>query len=319
MWTDDGIAFRLPEADATPPDRADRCSTADELERPGVDAARASSRCSPRASARTRRGRCCCRAAVPASARRCGSSGAAPTCCRWRPSTRLVPDPARDLPRVLPDVFDCPRCTSCCATIGRATCAWSRSIARPSPFARSCCSTTSRLMYEGDAPLAERRAAGADARPRAAGGVAGRRGPARAARRRGDRRGRAGAAANGRALTADELHDLLRRPGDLPRGRAQRCRRAQAAPRAPCHRGAPRRPAAADRGRGRGVVPRRRRRGRSRPGCRRPSSEPVPDALRRLVLRHARGHGPFTAAELREAAGGGCRRPPCSSWPARAP
>ena len=45
--------------------------------------------------------------------------------------------------------------------------------------------------------------------------------------------------------------------------------------------------------------------------------EPVPDALRRLVLRHARGNGPFTIAEPAAAAGGGSAHRARRRWPPR--
>ena len=75
----------------------------------------------------------------------------------------------------------------------------------PSPFARRCCSATSpQFLYEGDSPLAERRAAALTARPDAAGRAARARrraGAARPARpgRAGRHRGRAAAARRGPA------------------------------------------------------------------------------------------------------------------------
>ena len=118
-------------------------------------------RCSRRSSARTPRARCCCRSAGPACARRSGSSASAPPIC-WR-SPRAT------------DRFRC--CSkpiaSACAT--SSTCRrWSRRSAdvrsrkirvatvdseTPSPFAASLLfSYVASFLYDGDAPLAERRA-----------------------------------------------------------------------------------------------------------------------------------------------------------------
>ena len=72
-----------------------------------------------------------------------------------------------------------------------------------SPFARSLLfAWIAVFMYEGDAPLAERRAAALVARPRPAAGAARRRGPPRAARSRRARPGGAGAAAARRRIAA---------------------------------------------------------------------------------------------------------------------
>ncbi|HET7757533.1 MAG TPA: hypothetical protein VFK87_09785, partial [Steroidobacteraceae bacterium] len=103
-----------------------------------------------------------------------------------------------------------------------------------------------------------------------------------------------------RALSADELHDLLRRTGDLPVDgpvSAPQLVRERRAIEVRIN-GRPRLIAAEDAGLYRDalgvVIPQ---------GVPAAFLDPVPDALERLVMRHARGHGPFTEAELRERLG----------------
>ena len=159
MWTDDGIVIRLPEAvDDIPLDAI--LVPPDEIEDLVVERLPAP-RCSRRASARTRPARCCSPAAGPASARRCGSSASAPpTCSRCR----------RAIPRS--------RCCSRRRASACATCSTSAALRevltaiaarrvhvvpvetrRASPFAQSLLFGWIAVdMYDGDAPLAERRA-----------------------------------------------------------------------------------------------------------------------------------------------------------------
>ena len=169
-----------------------------------------------------------------------------------------------------------------------ARCGWSRSSpARPSPFATSLLfDYIATYMYEGDAPVAERRAQALQLDRALLGRAALRRRPARAAGRRRDRRGRvraaAAAPAGGRPTTTTTGcagWATWRRP-TCPHARA-------AGPRAARGGRPDRRPGAADRRRGR-----RRSTGtasapRSRPGCRPPSSIRSTGALERLVARHA--------------------------------
>ena len=127
-----------------------------------VDAA-ADRRCSRPASGSARPGRCCCPAAGPTGARRCGSSASGPpTCWRWRPSTRRFPILLEATPRV-----PARRVRPAGPARGaRPTCAAAQvrvvSVDTPkaSPFAQSLLfGWIAAYMYEGDAPLAERRAA----------------------------------------------------------------------------------------------------------------------------------------------------------------
>ena len=115
----------------------------------------------------------------------------------------------------------------------------------------------------------------------------------------------------------DELHDVLRRRGDLRAGEYDEGqaaillaeRRALARP--------VRRRGAADRGRGRRAATATRS-ARCRPAAsRRRSSRAAPESLRQLVLRFAKGRGPFTTAEADERFGLAARRRCCTSSSAR--
>ena len=124
--------------------------------------ARRRPRCSRPASGRTRRARCCCRAAGPASARRCGCSASGPpTCWRWPAATARSRSSSRPTARSCATSSTCPRCSE---VLGGIRSRQIRVASRRDPLGRrrsppGCCSTTSAAyMYEGDAPLAERRA-----------------------------------------------------------------------------------------------------------------------------------------------------------------
>ena len=162
-----------------------------------------------------------------------------PTCSRSRRSYAHVPDPARDLPRV--PARRLRRARRCGELLrrpaARASCARRASRRRrASPFASSLLfGYVATYMYEGDAPLrrAARRRAGARPRP-AARAARARRScascstPTRSREVEADlqRRSRAHAA----RATADELHDVLRRLGDLTPTRSQARGRRRAAP-----------------------------------------------------------------------------------------
>ncbi len=111
-----------------------------------------------------------------------------------------------------------------------------------------------------------------------------------------------------RASSRDELHDVLRRVGDLTgRGRRAACtegvdaaadaRRARA--RAPRDPPADRRRGALDRRPGRRPVPRRASAPPRPAACPRSSLADVDDALLGLSRRYASTHGPFTTDEVR--------------------
>ena len=113
-------------------------------------------------SARPPPARCCSPAAARASARRCGSSASArPTCSRSRPRHPTFPILLETTRECLRDVFDLPALRE---VLGRPPLAQDPVVPvdteRASPFAQSLLfGWIAVYMYEGDAPLAERRAA----------------------------------------------------------------------------------------------------------------------------------------------------------------
>ena len=194
----------------------------DEIEDLVVGAGRRRRRCSRRASARTPPGRCSCRAAGPARGRRSGSSASArPTCSRSPAATARFPILVETYRECLSDVFDLPALRDvlagvarreiavhgvetaashrrsrarCCSTTSRPTCTratrrWPSAGPRRSPSTATCCASCSGqeelrelLDPEALADLELALQALTDDR---------------------------------RATTADQLHDLLRRLGDL--------------------------------------------------------------------------------------------------------
>jgi ATP-dependent Lhr-like helicase len=299
-WADDGIAIRLPDSDAPPP--VDLIALApDEIEDLVIEQVGTS----PLFAARFRENAA---RALLLPRRRPGQRTPL-----WQQRLK-----AHDLQRVavkyasfpivletyrevLSDVFELPALRELLAGIGRGDVRLVEvESARPSPFAGSLLfDYIATYMYEGDTPLAERRAQALmlDRALLAELLTAG------------DLRELLDADAISEveselqrrdALSADQLHDRLRRTGDVPAegpvAAAQLIRERRAVE----VRIAGRRRliAAEDAGLyrdGAGVsIP---------PGVPAAFLEPVPDALRRLVMRHARGHGPFTADELRERLG----------------
>ena len=161
IWSDDGIAIRLPEGDARRR-RASCCSPIPTRSRTSSSARSPTRRCSRRGSARTPRGRCSCRVAGRARGRRSGSSASGrPTCSRWPSRYGTLPDPRRDVPRVPVRRL---RPAGAARGPGRRRPPRDRRplASRPpraSPFASSLLfDYVAAYMYEGDAPLAERRA-----------------------------------------------------------------------------------------------------------------------------------------------------------------
>ena len=143
-----------------------------------------------------------------------------------RVALRIVPDAARDLPRV-------PARRLRHAGAGRharrrsqpdASASSTVDSEQPSPFAASLLfSYVANFIYDGDAPLAERRAQALASRPGPAARAARRRRAARAARRRRASHARRARSCSGstRAIArraADGVHDLLLALGDLTRG-----------------------------------------------------------------------------------------------------
>ena len=227
---------------------------------------------------------------------------------RGRVAVRLVPDPARDLPRV--PAATCSTCRPSCRSwrrAGRRVRVVSVDTQLPSPFASSLAfAYVASFMYEGDAPLAERRAQALTLDRRMLAELVGSRGAARAASTR-TRWPRSKTSCRRSmsarwARTVDAAHDLLLRLGDLSRPSSAPAARAPtsrdvARGRAP---GRPVRIAGEDRliaAEDARPLPRRARVCHRRPVFPTPSSSPSTTRSLQLVGRWARTHGPFLAAE----------------------
>ena len=140
IWSDDGIAIRLPEGDA-PLDGIEALLFPDAgrargpRRRPAVDARR----CSPAGSARTPPGRCCCRAAGPGRGRRSGSSASARRICSRSPrATAASRSSSRPTANACRTPSTCRRCgRSWPASQRRDITVHSVETAAASPFASS--------------------------------------------------------------------------------------------------------------------------------------------------------------------------------------
>ncbi len=199
IWSDDGIVLRLPDAVDDQPRRglvgrrrpagppgggavASALPTAAPGARPWPPTPRCARRsrsrptrsttwswpscptprCSPAASARRRPVPCCCPGGGPTSARRCGSSASGrPTCWRWPAATPASRSCSRPPASASTTCSTCRRCARCWATSGRGKVRVVEvETEHASPFAQSLLfGWIAVYMYEGDAPLAERRAA----------------------------------------------------------------------------------------------------------------------------------------------------------------
>ena len=213
------------------------------------------------------------------------------------------------------DVFDVPGLAELMRDVAaRDGCASSRSrAASPRPFARSLLfGYVAQFLYEGDSPLAERRAAALSLDPALLAELLGTRRGARAARparRRADRphRGRAAAA---RPRAGLPRRRGRRRPAPRPRPAADRGRRGPVRRRGERHRQVGGWLVDLEAARRVIRVRRRRRRSAGPPiedaarlrdalGCSLPVGvpqaflDPVADPLGDLVARYARTHGPF--------------------------
>ena len=295
-WADDGIAIRLPDADTAPPTEL-IVPAADEVEDLVIEQVGSS----PLFAARFREN--AARALLlprrrpgqrtPLWQQRLKAHDLQQVAVKYG-SFPIVLETYRE---VLSDVFELGALRELLASIGRGDVRLVEvDSAHPSPFASSLLfDYIATYMYEGDTPMAERRAQALTLdRSLLAELLAA-----------GDLRELLDAEAideveaelqrRDRALSADDLHDLLRRTGDLPADGPVAAQQLIRERRAIEVRLAGRRRliAAEDAGLyrdGAGVsIP---------PGVPAAFLEPVPDALRRLVMRHARGHGPFTADEL---------------------
>ena len=305
LWSDDGIALHLPDADAPPRDRrpAARARRARGARRRRRSGRR---RCSARASARTPRRALLIPRRRPGPAHAAlaaAAEGAEPAA--GRAPLRLVPDRARDLPRVPAGRLRPARAArrSCSGLQTRELDLVEVETPSASPFAASLLfDYVATYMYEDDTPAGRAPGAGAVARPRAAARAARAGGAARAARPRRARRGRGVAARASRGTpTSCTTCSAARRPARGRVRRRVRARRSLRERRALRVRlGGEERVIAAEDA---GLLPRRARRDAARRAAR-----GVPRAGRRtrsatLLLRYARSRGPFTTAR-----GGGALR-----------
>ena len=338
IWSDDGIAIRLPEGDGT------RSRGSEALLFPDPEDDRGAGRRAGRRLGavrqplpRERRARAAA-AAAPARARgrRCGRCASGrPSCWRSPVAYGSLPDHPRDVPRV-------PRRT--CSTCRRSARCW------PAVERREIRSSASRrrrrrrspgallfdyiaaYMYEGDAPLAERRAQALTLDRDLLRELLGQeelRELLDAGRRSAELELELQALAEDRAgEAADQVHDLLRRLGDLStdevgrgtvggagRGVAPRLAELAASRRAVAR--ADRRRGALDRDRGRRAATATAWASRRRRACRRRSSRRSSGALDGLLARFARTHGPFLAARAGRALGAAGRRGRDALRPAR--
>ena len=303
MWADDGIALRLPDSDTPPP--VDLIAiAADELDdlllerisqsplfasRFRENAARALLLPRRRPGQRT-----------PLWQQRLKAHDLQQVAIKFG-SFPVLLETYRE---VLSDVFEVPALKGLLEAIGRGQVRMIEvESAQPSPFASALLfDYIATYMYEGDAPAAERRAQALQLDRALLAELL----------QNDDLRELLDAGAidqveeelqgAGRTPTLDQAHDLLRRLGDLSaaeaaaRGCEAHLHELVAQRRAAVVRvaGEERTIAAEDAGLyrdGLGVVPPR--------GIPAAFLEPVPDALRRLVLRYARTHGPFAADDLR--------------------
>ena len=161
--SDDGIVVRLPDTLEDAPRRAPNCSSSTPTRStPSSPPKWAVRRCSRRGSGSARPARCCCRAGTPADARRCGTSASArPSCWKWpanTPTSRWCWRPSANACRTSTTSR---RWSELMAGIAqRRVRVLEAETARPSPFAASLLfGYVGAFMYEGDTPLAERRAA----------------------------------------------------------------------------------------------------------------------------------------------------------------
>ena len=178
MHSDDGIVLRLPDMlDAsaalggattrgrTRPDRRSTwptcCSTPTRCSTRCVRSS-ARRRCSARGSARRPAARCCSPGADPTGGRRCGSSGSGPpSCSRSPPEYPDFPILLEAVRECLQDDFDTDALTALMRDVAaRRVRVVEVTTTQPSPFAQSLLfGYTAQFLYDGDAPLAERRAA----------------------------------------------------------------------------------------------------------------------------------------------------------------
>ena len=198
---------------------------------PGRAAARDRRRCSPRASAKPPAAPCCCRAAGRRARAAVAAAQARGRSAGGRRAIRLVPDHPRDLSRVparhLRPAGARRHADAACAAAQHAR--RHGGVATPSPFAASLLfGYVANYIYDGDAPLAERRAQALSVDQSQLRELIGEAELRDLLDAGGARSGRAGQLQHlperFHAQIADAVHDLLLRLGDLSRGGDRRAR-----------------------------------------------------------------------------------------------
>ena len=347
MAGDDGIVVRLPDTDAEPPgaelflfepDELDELVTS-EVGGSALFAARFRE-CAARALLLPRYNPGAALAAVAAAPAR----GQLLEVARKYPSFPIMLETVRE---VLQDVYDLPALTAIATAIEQRERAHRRGRDRaPSPFARSLLfGYVAAFMYEGDSPLAERRAAALSLDPTLLAELLGRAELRELLDPDGHRRRPSSSCSastpTASAKDAEGLVDLLRMLGPLSRRRARRaraCRRSRSSRRvarrrsraptasAELRRAQPRARASRSRAIERWAVVEDAARLRDALGMPVPIGvptaflDPVADPIGDLVTRYARTHGPFTRAGRRRPARARHRgRDGCAAPPRRRP
>ncbi len=148
IWSDDGIAIRLPDADLDGIDGVDAALPRRRTRSRSWSSARSPIRpCSPPGSGRTRRGRCSCRAVGRGPGPRSGSSASGrPTCSRSPAATAASRSSSRRTASACPTCSTCPPCArSWPGSPGaRSRSTGSRPSGRRRSPARSCSTTSPR-------------------------------------------------------------------------------------------------------------------------------------------------------------------------------
>ena len=159
LWGDDGFVLRFPDTDEPPDADWILVESAEAMQLVLRQLGRR--RCLPGVSVRPRAAHCCCRAAAPTNARRCGNCATLLRSAQRGFAVSVVSAAARGLSRVPARRFRH-------AGAGRNSqgdratevlCVHVVETRKPSPFASSLLfSYVANFLYDGDAPLAERRA-----------------------------------------------------------------------------------------------------------------------------------------------------------------
>ena len=159
MWGDEGFVVRFPEVEQ-PPDPMLLLPDPDEVEGLALGSS-APRRCSRPGSAKPPRAPCSCPAAAPARGRRCGTSGnERPTCSPWPHASGLFRSCWKPTGKCCAITSTCPALVDTLRKLSSRTLRVTTIDSQtPSPFAASLLfSYVANYIYDGDAPLAERRA-----------------------------------------------------------------------------------------------------------------------------------------------------------------